>query len=178
MSKPIIQLRVLEQYCRLQDFPNYAISNYGKVLNIVTGKQMSLCKNNKDYYYVDLYHDGERLKKLINRLVGLYFINNPNNLPQVDHIDRNSLNNHVWNLRWVTHQQNMMNKSHTSSINGYATSSNFRGVSQRRRRWRAFVYVNQRQISIGSFKTEKEAAIAYNNYVTANNLPNILNVIS
>lgn len=42
-----------------------------------------------------------------HRLVAEAFIPNPSNLPMVDHIDNNSANNHIDNLRWVTNQENV-----------------------------------------------------------------------
>ena len=55
----------------------------------------------------------KRLSKMCyaHRLVAEYFLPNPDNLPQVDHIDRNKLNNDVSNLRWVSTKENNANKS-------------------------------------------------------------------
>lgn len=58
--------------------------------------------------YVSL---GRGNKKYIHQLVAEAFIPNPDNLNEVDHIDRNGLNNNVNNLRWVTHQENMENEN-------------------------------------------------------------------
>ena len=44
---------------------------------------------------------------LVHRLIAQAFIPNPDNLPEVDHIDNNRENNAVSNLRWVTHEENM-----------------------------------------------------------------------
>jgi len=43
---------------------------------------------------------------LVHRIIALTFIPNPNNLPQINHIDGNKLNNNVANLEWVTNQEN------------------------------------------------------------------------
>ena len=51
-----------------------------------------------------------KYKYLVSRLVAEHFIPNPHNLPEVDHIDTDLNNNCVWNLRWVTHIENMNNE--------------------------------------------------------------------
>lgn len=53
----------------------------------------------------------KQTKKYVHRLVAETFIENPSDLPEVDHKDRNKSNNEVTNLRWVTHKENMENRS-------------------------------------------------------------------
>jgi hypothetical protein len=45
-----------------------------------------------------------------HRLIALQFIPNPNNLPEVDHINHNRVDNRIENLRWVTSSENKFNK--------------------------------------------------------------------
>lgn len=53
--------------------------------------------------------DGTKRRFAVHRLVAKAFIPNPDNKPEIDHIDGDPTNNHVWNLQWVTHKENMNN---------------------------------------------------------------------
>lgn len=58
------------------------------------------------YYMVSICFDGKQITKTIHSLVAETFIENPENLPQINHIDENKLNNNINNLEWVTPQKN------------------------------------------------------------------------
>ena len=77
----------------------------------------------------------------------------------IDHIDGNPLNNQRSNLRIVTNQQNQFNQ-----IKRPNTSSKYKGVSwyKRRNSWVATIRYNKKTYNLGYFKTEEEAALAYN----------------
>ena len=77
---------------------------------------------------------------------------------EIDHIDRNKLNNQASNLRPATRSQNMANRSKRS---GY--SSSYKGVSYDRftSKWRAQLKVNNKHVLAKRFATEIEAAKAY-----------------
>jgi hypothetical protein len=68
------------------------------------------------YLQVAIYINGKQKFLSIHRLVAECYITNPNNKPQVNHIDGNKLNNHYINLEWVTnkenadHRDNVLNK--------------------------------------------------------------------
>lgn len=51
-----------------------------------------------------------------HRIIALQFIPNPNNLPYIDHKDRQKTNNHISNLRWVDNSSNQFNKSSNMKI--------------------------------------------------------------
>jgi hypothetical protein len=58
------------------------------------------------YLAVTLYKEGKKLTHSIHRLVARAFIDNPKNLPQVNHIDEDKHNNSVLNLEWCTASHN------------------------------------------------------------------------
>jgi hypothetical protein len=76
----------------------------------------------------------------------------------VDHIDADKLNNQRSNLRLATVAQNQ----HNQKIRAGGTSK-FKGVDWQKtgRKWRAKIYVNTRQIYLGLFDDEADAARAY-----------------
>ena len=55
---------------------------------------------------MDLYKDTICKVYLVHRLVALAFIPNPDNKPEVDHINKNRIDNRIENLRWVTSKEN------------------------------------------------------------------------
>ena len=85
----------------------YQISNTGKVRNKKTGLMLKPKYNQKGYQYVNLsVNRTKSIKWYIHRLVGFHFIPNPENKPQINHIDGNPSNNVVENLEWVTNEEN------------------------------------------------------------------------
>lgn len=95
----------MEEWRTINDFPNYSVSNFGNVRNDATNKAMKL--NLKGgYYVVQLTNDVERKGFKVHRLVAQAFIENPENKSDVNHEDKNKLNNHVSNLTWMTRKEN------------------------------------------------------------------------
>ena len=59
------------------------------------------------YEYIDLYHGNKEVEHLLlHRLVALLWVDNPNDLPQVNHKDGDRTNNHKNNLEWMTCSNN------------------------------------------------------------------------
>lgn len=83
----------------------YQISNHGNIKNKLTGKVLNP-SNSGRYLHITLRY-GINKEKLIHRLVAEAFLPNPDNLPQVNHKDENTKNNHVDNLEWCTCQYNV-----------------------------------------------------------------------
>lgn len=102
----------------LKDFPDYSVDEQGNVYSYKTGKKHKMSPyldGKKRYRMIDLMVNGIKKKCLIHRLVAQTFIPNPNNLPEVDHIDNNPQNNNVENLQWCDRKFNLTKSYKTLS---------------------------------------------------------------
>ena len=103
----------MKQY---KDTP-YFITDDGKVFRNDIELKGFITK--KGYRMIQIY----KQKKYIHRLVGELYLDNPDNKPQINHIDGDKLNNHVSNLEWVTNQENrdhaILNGLHTHGEDCY-----------------------------------------------------------
>jgi hypothetical protein len=89
----------------------YDITEDGDVVNVITGRILKP-QIRGPYRTITLHRLGHptHYQGLLHRLVAQVWISNPENKPQVDHIDRDKLNNAVSNLRWATPSENQLNK--------------------------------------------------------------------
>lgn len=83
----------------------------GRILSPRTSKSRGLVTG---YYRVYLTDGRKGYNKCIHKLVAETFIPNPENKPQVDHIDKDVTNNAVTNLRWCTQLENNRFKRRTN----------------------------------------------------------------
>lgn len=107
----------------------YQISNLGRVKTkdrmlerkyhngyVRKGQFIKPQKDKDGYLRINLYKNGKPKASLIHRLVAQEFISNPNNLPQINHINLNKQDNRVENLEWCTAQENI---KHAASFGLY-----------------------------------------------------------
>lgn len=100
-----------EVWITVTDYDNYEVSNLGKVRNKNTGRILKqTCRGG--YMIVGLSKKSSKGRTTqVHRLVALAFIPNPENKPQVNHIDKNRGNNCVSNLEWNTALENNQHRS-------------------------------------------------------------------
>lgn len=104
----------------------YQVSNLGRVKRlesrrgrgrgyVVPEHFIKHSVSSRGYCHVVLCKNGQTRTFNIHRLVAEAFIPNPDDKPQIDHIDRNKENNNVENLRWVDQSENNYNRAPMSS---------------------------------------------------------------
>ena len=111
----------------------YKVSNFGRILSLNyrnTGKAelMNPFDNGRGYLQVLLYKNGKRKTCKVHRLVAETFLENPENLPEVNHKDENKKNNFVFlnedgsvdkkrsNLEWKNHKDNINHGTHNERV--------------------------------------------------------------
>lgn len=158
-----------ELWKTLEEDSRYEISNLGNVRVKSTKKlRKFFSSKTSKYLSVTIHQQGKTKNFLVHRLVAKYFVPNPDNKPQVNHIDFNHLNNQADNLEWVTAKEN-----HTHSVNAgritYKTQlgnkepnsvSKYHNVCYRKdkQRWTSTLKIDGKRMSGKLFKTEEEAA--------------------
>lgn len=85
----------------------YAVSDAGEVKSLRKNRILKLQSNRDGYLLVMLSKNGISKGYLVHRLVAKAFIDNPQNKPEINHIDEDKTNNSVSNLEWCTRSENL-----------------------------------------------------------------------
>ncbi|MCI0374689.1 NUMOD4 domain-containing protein [Lacticaseibacillus paracasei] len=93
----------------------YQVSNMGRVRSLdrkdeigrtVNERVLAGWYDNHGYRVVTLHRDGNTKKWRVHRLVAIAFLDNPDNLPEINHKDEDKANNVVSNLEWCSSEYN------------------------------------------------------------------------
>lgn len=99
----------------------YEVSDTGLIFSHKTNRLLKCSLTTHGYKRVALNTGHKSTFKHIHRIVAEAFIPNPDNLPQVNHVDGDKTNNHVSNLEWCNNSQNQQH--------AYDTGLKFRKLS-------------------------------------------------
>ena len=86
----------------------YFVTEDGRIFSSYTNRELKSHIDRKGYKRITLRVVNRSI--FIHRLVAETYIPNPNNKPEINHKDRNPLNNNLSNLEWVTHKENILHK--------------------------------------------------------------------
>lgn len=105
-------------------FGLYSATYDGRIISNRTGQEIYGSIDNSGYRRVCLSIGKFQYTKKVHRLIAETFINNPDDKPQVNHIDGDKSNNHVDNLEWSTPSENV---SHAYQVLGKKSSGGHQG---------------------------------------------------
>lgn len=91
-----------ETWSQIIEFPNYAVSNLGRVQNVMTGREMRLSFNQRGILFVGLMKDGIQYKRSVPLLVASHFLQSPihESFDSVIQLDGDRGNCRATNLMW------------------------------------------------------------------------------
>ena len=153
---------------KFRDDFDYKISTECRATPILRNKDNIAIINNKILVDDDIYYDLIQFTWSVNSTTGYFntqikntkfllhrFIMKYDGENYVDHINNNKYDNRKENLRIVTVQQNAMNKSSAKN-----STSKYIGVSRSRKKWSAKISVEKKNLNLGVFDNEEDAARA------------------
>ena len=96
-----------ETWKQITGYPDYFISNTGKIRNVKSGKELQQILNKQGYLVINLHNNKKMKQFYVHRLVAQAFISNPDNLDTVDHRNGLKTDNRTENLQWLSNSDNI-----------------------------------------------------------------------
>ncbi|QEE50332.1 hypothetical protein FUA48_12310 [Flavobacterium alkalisoli] len=149
----------------------YQISNLGRVKSVerkvkssrsktgyrtIKEKLMTPLLSKYGYYRVHLMKEGKSFIAMVHRLIAEAFIPNPNNKPQVNHINLIRTDNRIENLEWMTNKENMRHAWDNNSANKEAIKK--ATIIAQERNKKAVIQYNVNMEIVKTFLSIKDAS--------------------
>jgi len=141
--------------------------NHTKGVWIENERILSPATNRGGYLAVVLSRFKKNKSFLVHRLVAMAFYGVSD--LEVNHKDKNILNNNSWNLEYVTHRENISHKFDKSKTSSKRTGVYF---NKHAKKWMACITVNKKSYNLGLFDDEEVAAQRYKDVLEKNGLVN------
>jgi hypothetical protein len=138
----------ISSFGRLKALPRKIITKNG-VIRCYKERIRDIYAKQTGYYGTPLNRDNGKKYILVHRLVAETFIPNPDNKPEINHIDGNKMNNNFANLEWVTSKENHLHaqriglKKHWTGINNPNNKLTMNNVSRIRQLYSSGLYTQQ-----------------------------------
>lgn len=137
-----------EEYRVINDYPNYSVSNWGRVRNDKTGKILDF--KNRGFGYVDviLYKNKSKTIRSVHKLVATAFIPNDEKYRHVIHLNGQLFSNFAYNLKWCSvdekYKKISLRKNNTSGSPGVS-------FCKKTQKWKSYLRFNNKTIHLGYF---------------------------
>lgn len=146
----------MEEWRAVSGFSDYEISSLGNIRR--DNKLLKPCYDKKRQYgHVVLCKDGIPYTRDVHRLVCEAFIENPEQKPSVDHINRNRKDNRLENLKWATLSEQQLNRK----------KSDLHNISKHRKSFNVMINRNKITVFRKNFKTLEEAIFQRDAFLSA-----------
>jgi len=141
----------MEQEWFATKYPNRFLNKKGEMKVVYKSREPQIFKGSMSGSGYLAFSMPNREKVCVHRLMGETFLSNPHNLRNIDHIDRNKLNNNLDNLRWFSQNDNMTNRGQ------------IKGIALHNGKWLAKMGIDV----LGSWDTKEEAIACKYGYMKA-----------
>lgn len=144
----------METWISIAGAPQYSVSSLGRVMSFKRRRPRLLNGGVNGNGYREIAINGRKMS--LARLVAMAFLQNPEGLAEVDHVDRNKLNNRLDNLRWASRTTNMLNRRTWGDCC-------YRGVTYHKqsRKYLAQISHQGAMVHLGSYDSPEEAASVF-----------------
>ena len=115
------EIKFREQWRPVAGFSKYEVSNKGRVKSLYTGNVLHLTATPTGYLYASMVENGKHFSKSVHRLVAKAFVPNPEEKPEVNHLNEKRDDNRSENIEWCTRSEN----------NNYGTHKQRAALTQR-----------------------------------------------